>query len=248
MSVRLPTGEVYVPQVSKEHKWLPKLAAQLPLPIPEPLARGAPGCGYPWPWSVYRWLEGEPAATADISDLAQFAADLAEFLAALYQLDTAGGPPAGYETCLFGVPLANWDFQTSQSIAALAGKIDTRLATKVWEAALAATSHSPAARFHGDVSPGNLLVSEGRLSAVIDFGISGVGDPACDTAIAWTFFAGESRKTYKSRLPADDATWARGRGWALWKALITLVLARADDQEEAAYSRGVIQAVVDDIF
>lgn len=249
LSVRLPSGENYVPQVSKEHRWLPELARHLPLPIPEPLAQGIPGCGYPWPWSVYRWLDGEPAATGHVADLEQFAADLADFLAALYKIDARGGPVAGYDTCFFGVPLAHWDSQTRQAVAALDGEIDTMLAAEVWEAALAAPWHGPAAWFHGDVSPGNLLVSGGRLSAVIDFGISGVGDPACDTAIAWTYFSGQSRRIYQTLLPADDATWARGRGWALWKALITLVRVLDDEPgepAEAAQSRRVIEAVLAD--
>jgi len=246
MSVRLPSGENYVPQVSKEQTWLPELAPKLPLPIPEPLAQGAPGCGYPWPWSVYRWLDGKPAVAANVTDLGQFAADLADFLTALYQIDTSDGPAAGYETCFFGVPLAHWDSQTRESLAALGGQIDTRLAVNVWEAALAAAWRGPAVWFHGDISPGNLLVSQGRLSAVIDFGVSGVGDPACDTAIAWTFFSGQSRTTYQTRLAADDATWARGRGWALWKALITLVRVADEDPGEAASSRRVIEAVLAD--
>jgi len=246
MSVRLPAGDSYVPQVRKEHRWLPELARHLPLPIPEPLAQGAPGCGYPWPWSVYRWLDGEPATTGHVADLGQFAADLADFLTALYRIDACGGPAAGYDTCFFGVPLAHWDCQARESIAALDGEIDTGLAAEVWEAALAATWHGPAVWFHGDVAPGNLLVCRGRLSAVIDFGVSGVGDPACDTAIAWTFFSGQSRETYKTSLSAADATWARGRGWALWKALITLVRVLDEDSGEAAQSRRVIEAVLAD--
>src|SRR6266699_522251 len=137
----------------------------VPLPSPEPLAQGAPGCGYPWPWSVYRWLDGKPAVAANVTDLGQYAADLADFLTALYQIDTSDGPAAGYETCFFGVPLAHWDSQTRESLAALGGQIDTRLAVNVWEAALAAAWRGPAVWFHGDISPGNLLVSQGRLSA-----------------------------------------------------------------------------------
>jgi aminoglycoside phosphotransferase (APT) family kinase protein len=246
LSLRLPSGEAYVPQVDKEHEWLPRLARLLPLPIPEPVAKGAPGCGYPWPWSVYRWREGEPAATADIADLAQFAADLAQFLSALYEADASAGPAAGYGACFFGVPLQHWNIETRQALAVLRDDIDTKLATEVLEAALAAPWHGPAVWFHGDISPGNLLVDEGRLSAVIDFGISGVGDPACDTAIAWTFFSGESRSIYKSLLPVDDATWVRGRGWALWKAAIIMAHVLGHDREEAAHSRRVIDSVIAD--
>ena len=126
MPVRLPSGEGYVPQVAKEHRWLPVLAAQLPLPIPVPLAQGAPGRGYSWPWSVYRWLDGEPAETGPVADMTQFAAELAEFLSALYRISPEGGPQAGYDTCYFGVPLEHWDSQTREAIRALGRTIDGR--------------------------------------------------------------------------------------------------------------------------
>jgi aminoglycoside phosphotransferase (APT) family kinase protein len=229
MSVRLPSGAVYSPQVDKEHQWLPKLARQVPLPIPEPVGRGVPDFGYPWPWSVYRWLNGRPAATSAIADLCQFAADLADFLAALYRIDPAGGPPGGEHSCFRGGPVAVWDDQTRAAIRSLDGQIDAGRATQVWETALAADWHGPPVWVHGDVSTANLLIDHGRLSAVIDFGCSAVGDPACDTVIAWTLLTGESRRIFQARLPVDDGTWARGRGWALWKALI--ILAQEDDPE-----------------
>ncbi len=246
MSVRLPSGEIYAQQVDKEHRWLPALAPQVPLPIPEPLARGAPGCGYPWQWSVYRWREGDPAISGRVGDLGRFAADLADFLAALYRIDPSGGPAAGQHSCFRGGPLAVWDSQTRDAIAALEGEVDTGCARQVWEAALAAVWEGPPVWVHGDVSPTNLLVNHGRLSAVIDFGCSAAGDPACDTVIAWTFFSGQSRRMFKTRLPADRATWARGRGWALWKALIVLVRALKDDPDEAAETRRVISEVLTD--
>lgn len=246
LSVRLPSGKGYVPQVSKEHRWLPVLAPRLPLPIPVALAQGAPGRGYPWPWSVYAWLDGEPAETTTVADLEVFAVDLAEFLTALYRINTTGGPRVGYDTCYFGVPLEHWDSQTREAISELGGDIDGRLATDVWNTALASVWHGPDSWFHGDVSPGNLLVKDGRLRAVIDFGIAGIGDPACDTAIAWTFFYGDSRKAYQSILPADDATWARGRGWALWKALITAVHGGPAGPQERTRSMRVIDGVLTD--
>jgi aminoglycoside phosphotransferase (APT) family kinase protein len=240
MSVRLPSGAIYFPQVDKEHRWLPELARQVPLPIPEPVARGVPGCGYPWPWSIYRWLPGRPAAASSIADLGQFAADLADFLAALYRIDPAGGPPGGEHSCFRGGPVAVWDEQTRAAIKVLDGQIDTGRATHVWETALAAGWHGPPVWVHGDVSTANLLTDGGRLSAVIDFGCSAVGDPACDTVIAWTLLTGESRRIFRERLPVDDGTWARGRGWALWKALI--ILAQEDDPE----TRHVITEILTD--
>lgn len=222
LSVRLPSAEPYVLQVDKEHQWLPVLAPQLPLPIPEPLARGVPGSGFPRPWSVYRWLAGEPATVERVVDLNRFATSLGDFLAALYRTDPTGGPAPGKHNFFRGGPLTTYDGETRETISALSAEIDTDAATELWDAALAATWHGPSVWIHGDVTGANLLVVDGRLSAVIDFGCSGVGDPACDVTIAWTFFFGESREAFRDRLPLDEGTWARGRGWALWKALITL--------------------------
>ena len=196
MTVRLPSAEAYTPQVEKEHRWLPRLAPLLPLPIPVPLALGVPSDSYPWHWSIYRWLEGENAAIECIDDLQRFATTLARFLAALQLIDPAGGPPPGQHNFFRGGPLAIYDTETRVAIAALHGKIDTDAVTAVWETALKATWHGVPVWFHGDVSAANLLVERGRLSAVIDFGCSGVGDPACDLTIAWTLFSGESREAF----------------------------------------------------
>ena len=222
MTVRLPSAARYAPQVEKEHQWLPKLAPLLPLPIPVPLAMGVPADGYPWHWSVYRWLEGEVATAGRIADLSEFATTLADFLTALYRIDPSGGPPPGQHNFFRGGPLAVYDAETRQALATLDGRIDTDAALAAWEAALASSWHGAPVWFHGDVAAGNLLVERGCLSAVIDFGTSGVGDPSCDLVIAWTLFEGESREAFRGVLGTDDASWARGRGWALWKALITL--------------------------
>ena len=246
MSVRLPSSDAYVEQVYKEHRWLPVLAAQLPLPIPEPLAKGVPGNGFPRPWSVYRWIDGDPATAEGVADMPGFAADLADFLVALYQIDPAGGPGPGTHNFFRGGPVAVYDGETQDALAALQGQIDTALAAEVWQAALRAGRQEPPVWFHGDAQPGNLLVRDGKLSAVIDFGTSGVGDPACDTTIAWTFLSGESSRIFKQRLPFDEATWARGRGWAIWKAMIVLVEALKDDPEDAVYTKGVIEAILAD--
>lgn len=246
MSVRLPSGSGYAAQVDKEHRWLPVLAPRLPLPIPEPLAKGVPGFGYPWPWSVYRWLPGEHAETAGITDRSEFAADLAGFLAALYRIDPSGGPRPGEHNFFRGGSLAVYDSETHEAMAALDGEIDAARAGEVWQAALRATWHGPPVWVHGDVSPTNLLVDSGRLSAVIDFGSSAVGDPACDTGIAWTFLSGESRRTFRALLPVDDATWVRGRGWVLWKSMIVLVGALKNDPEDARQTKHVIEDVLAD--
>jgi aminoglycoside phosphotransferase (APT) family kinase protein len=247
MSVRLPSSQAYVEQVEKEHRWLPVLAPQLPLQIPEPLAKGEPGCGFPRPWSVYRWREGQTAAAAKVANLPVFAADLADFLAALYKVDPSGGPLPGTHNFFRGGSPAYYDAETRTALAALHGQIDTGLAAEVWEEALAARWDGPPVWFHGDAQPGNLLLdSSGRLSAVIDFGTSGIGDPACDTTIAWTFFSGESQRVFKERLPVDEATWTRGRGGAIWKAMKVLAGALDTDPQDAAFTTGVIDNIIAD--
>ena len=240
LSVRLPSAEPYAGQVAKEHRWLPRLAPLLPLPIPVPLALGRPDEGYPWPWSVYRWLDGEPAAPERIADPRRFATELARFLAALQRIDPAGGPPPGPHNFFRGGPLTVYDAETRRAIAALRDGIDAEAATATWEAALRAPWPGPPVWVHGDVAAGNLLLRHGRLSAVIDFGCTGVGDPACDTTIAWTLLSGESRAAFRAALPLDRATWARGRGWALWKALITLAAHRDTDPATAGAARRVV--------
>ena len=246
MTARLPSAEPYALQVEKEHRWLPKLAPLLPLPIPVPLAKGAPAGGYPWQWSVYRWLEGEPASVGGIADLRRFATDLAEFLNALRRSDPTGGPPPGRHNFFRGGPLTVYDAETRQAIAALEGRVDTGAASAMWQAALGAKWDGSPVWFHGDVAAGNLLVEDGRLGAVIDFGTSGVGDPACDLAIAWTLFGGESRDAFRAAMGLDDATWARGRGWTHWKALITLAEHIDTDPSQAAGARRVIDEVLAD--
>ena len=246
MAARLPSAARYAPQVEKEHRWLPKLAPLLPLPIPVPLAKGFPSEGYPFNWSVYRWIEGETAAVGRIDNLVEFATELAEYLIALKRIDPAGGPSPGRHNFFRGGPLTVYDAETRQAIAALEGRIDADAASATWEAALEATWHGPPVWLHGDVAAGNLLVKGGRLSAIIDFGTSGVGDPSCDLAIAWTLFGGESRDAFRAALQLDGATWARGRGWTLWKGLITLAEHIDTNRLVAARARRVIDEVLAD--
>ncbi|HEU4749949.1 MAG TPA: aminoglycoside phosphotransferase family protein [Acidimicrobiia bacterium] len=246
MSVRLPSGEDYSAQVAKEHRWLPELAPQLPLEIPVPLAMGVPGHGYPWNWSIYRWLDGDNASLERINDLDEFAKSLAHFLVGLQDIDAANGPAAGKHSFYRGAPVATYDAETRASIATLGDEIPRDLATEVWETAVASRWKGSPVWVHGDVAASNLLVRDGRLSAVIDFGCSCVGDPACDVTIAWTLLEGESRERFRVTLGADAETWARGRGWALWKGLITLVEHFDTSPTQAAIARHVVEEVLAD--
>ena len=246
MSVRLPSASRYVAQVEKEHRWLPQLRPHLPLPIPLPLGLGVPGSGYPWPWSIYSWLDGKPAHATRILDLNLFAVDLARFLVALRGIDASNGPVAGTHNFHRGGSLTVYDTETRQSIGALADLIDVAAVTEVWDVALTTSWHVRPVWIHGDVAETNLLVTAGRLSAVIDFGSAGIGDPSCDLAIAWTFLDSSSREQFRSAIGLDPATWRRARGWAIWKALITLAQLRDTDPNQARRALQVIRSVLDD--
>jgi aminoglycoside phosphotransferase (APT) family kinase protein len=142
--------------------------------------------------------------------------------------------------------LSTYDDGTRQALATLGDRVDGAAATAVWNEGLASTWTRDPVWFHGDVAGGNLLVRDGRLSAVIDFGTSGVGDPACDLAIAWTLLTPASRTTFRAGLDLDDDTWARGRAWTLWKALITLESLLDDDPATSADPRRVLDEVLED--
>jgi len=149
--------------------------------------------------------------------------------------------------CLAAGSPAHYDAETRAALAALAGQIDTGLAAQVWQEALAARWDGRPVWFHGDAQPGNLLLDScGRLSAVIDFGTCGIGDPACDTTIAWTFLSGQSQRLFKQPLPVDEATWTRGRGWAIWKAMIVLVHELDTDPDQAELTKNVIGKIIAD--
>ncbi len=242
MTVRLPSAAHYAAAIDKEQIWLPRLAPQLPLPIPTPLARGEPDEEFPWPWSVYAWLDGDVASPERIIDEDRFAADLAAFLRALQRMDTSGGPSSAFR----GGSLDRWDAQFRSALSRLHNEIDVEAAAAIWtEAITAPMAHEPV-WFHGDVAAGNLLVRDGRLCAVIDFGGLAVGDPACDTTIAWTFFSPASRTVFRAALAPSDDVWSRGRGWALWKGAIILARLIDTNELEAASAGYAVDQLIDD--
>jgi len=217
--VRLPCRERTVATLVRERTWLARLAG-LPLEIPLPVAAGKPGAGYAWTWSVYRWLEGENAIDAPIADLAQAAMDLAALLEALRRFDPVGGPDPGEENFFRGAPPETFDSRVRADLAQLRDEIDVEAATAVWDAALRAPGREgPPVWVHGDLDRRNLLTRQGRLAAVVDFGCVGVGDPACDVAVAWKVLSAETRDTFRSALAIDAATWTRARGWVVSQAL-----------------------------
>lgn len=247
MLVRMPSAEHYSAQVQKEQRWLPHLARHLPLPVPSPLALGEPNADFSWPWSIYRWLDGETADHRRIHDLPAFAAQLAHFLNALRQIDTNSAPAPGAHNFHRGGDLIVYDDEARSAVATLGRTIDGPAVLHAWEAALGSWWREMPVWVHGDVAPGNLLVRDGQLAAVIDFGNCAVGDPACDLAIAWTFFDQPARRSFRARIEVDDDTWRRATGWALWKAVIVLARAPHANSEAGRLSRRTIEAVIADV-
>ena len=247
MVVRLPRRPGATGQVEKEHRWLPELAPLLPLAIPVPLAEGRPGEGYPWSWSVYRWLEGDTATEGRVTDPGQAARSLGQFVAAMQRIDPSGGPRPGAPNSSRGVPLATRDAETRAAIRALSDVYDAAALTAAWEAALAAPAwHGAPVWLHGDLHAANLLADRGRLCAVIDFGCLGVGDPASDVMVAWTYLSPDTREVFRAELAVDDATWSRGRGWALSMGAIALPYYHRSNPVLASIARHAIdQALAD---
>ena len=242
--VRLPIIDWAVAQAETDERWLPVLASHLTLPVPVPVAIGRPGEGYPWPWSVVPWIEGE-TPTADNLDLGVAAHDLARFVLSLHGISRNEGPVRSGTSR--GAPLSNLDGDIRSLIADLTDEIDAPAVTQVWHEAVAASAwDGPSVWIHGDLTPGNLIVRDNRLAAVIDFSGLGLGDPAPDLAPAWNLFAGASRTTFRNALGYDGATWARGKGWVLAPALQGLRYYRTSRPEFAAAARQRIDAVVGD--
>ena len=220
LAVRLPRIGWATRQAETEAEWLPRLAPNLPLALPVQVARGTAAEGYPFEWSVVEWLPGENANGA-VDDLSGAAVDLAAFVRALRGIGTTNAPTRGRGAR--GAPLAELDAPVRRSVALLDERFDREATLRSWEQSLnAPVWDGDGVWVHGDLLPGNLLIDGGRLTAVIDWGGLGVGDPACDLQPAWNVFVGESREVYRTELAVDDASWLRGRGWALVQAVLAL--------------------------
>jgi aminoglycoside phosphotransferase (APT) family kinase protein len=242
--VRLPLVQGGAGDVSLEREWLPRLAPLLPTHVPELLGDGEPAEGYPWPWSVYRWLAGENPEAGALSEPVLLAGDLAEFVAAMRSITLPGAPQAHR-----GGPVASLDAETRAAIEELRQipqeGVDCDAATAVWEEALRAPGwDGPPVWLHADLMPGNLLVDGGRLTSVIDFGCLGVGDPACDLFPAWNLLPANARDVFREALSVDDPTWTRGRGRTLSQALIALPYYRETNPAMARNARHVIRTVL----
>lgn len=239
LTVRLPRIVGGVEDIEKEYEWLQRLGPLLPVEVPTPLGLGKPAEGYPWPWSIYRWIDGVVPESGSF----ELAGDLAAVVRAMRQIELPDGP-AAYR----GGPLETQDAATRAALSELEGLIDTRLALAAWEDALAGEPASSTVWVHADLMPSNLLTRDGRLAAVIDFATAGLGDPACDLIPAWNLFTAESRTSYREALDIDDATWTRGRGRALSMSLIQLPYYRHTNKGIAATAQYTIDQALSDFL
>ncbi|MDN3242792.1 aminoglycoside phosphotransferase family protein [Glycomyces tritici] len=245
LSVRLPSAAGYADAVAKEDRCLPGLAPHLPLPIPEPVAVGRPTAAYPHPWSIRRWLPGDTLLDAPDVDRDRLADDLGRALTRLHEAPPEGGPAAGRHSFFRGCHPSVYSGDVEAALD-LAPEVDADACRAVWADACASTWDGRPSWFHGDIAPGNLLVEDGRLSALIDFGTCGVGDPACDLQIAWTYFSGSSRRRFRDAVGLDADTWRRARGWTLWKALI-MITGLSGNDTDGAQAANLAQVLADPV-
>lgn len=231
MTVRLPSGKDYAAQVAKESQWLPYLQEYLDYPISKPIATGKPAEYYPFPWSINVWLNGETLLEDKEVDKKILALELAKALKKLQAIDCSKGPEGGLHNFYRGCDLKVWNESALEALHHLKETLPTNQLLDIWNRCISSIYQEKAVWVHGDIAPGNILCRNHHFYGLIDFGVLGKGDPACEYAMAWTYFDKVSRNIFLSGLPDDMID--RAKGWALWKALITYNDVNVDFKENA---------------
>lgn len=246
MLIRMPTTEAYALKVPKEQELLPLIKPHVSIAIPEPIKMGRPSPDYPFPFSIYKWLEDESANALSIEDrqLETIALQLAGFLKELQNIKEVEGPEPGQHNWWRGDHVSIYDDGARQQIAELHNVIDADQAIQLWDQARETEWRHQPVWIHGDVASGNLLIKNQMLSGVIDFGGMGMGDPACDLVIAWTFFQGKSRENFIDAMAMDSDTWLRAKAWALWKATYELCQIQDKSSDAAVIQEKIIHEIL----
>jgi aminoglycoside phosphotransferase (APT) family kinase protein len=245
--VRAPRNEASAAALAKELAWLPKLAGKTTTPIPRIAGAGEASSQFPWPWSVSEWIEGRTVRSGDTLDWRALAKDIATFIKELRAIGATDGPHAGAHNFRRGEPIALRGAITRNAIAALDDRFDKRAACAAWESDASASPWSGAPQWlHGDLHGQNLLVNGAGLCAVIDFGCLGVGDPACDLSLAWRLLPREARAAFREAIEPDEASWRRGRAWALAISVRELEFYGATAPVLTSIATQTIQAVLAD--
>jgi aminoglycoside phosphotransferase (APT) family kinase protein len=241
--VRLPRRALAAPLIVHEQRWLPELAPHLPLPVPAPIRCGLPGTGFPWAWSIVPWFAGATAASTAPADPDAAADTLAAFLTALNRPAPIDAPANRFR----GVPLGARQDNVTAALTLLGSAVDQQAVCRAWDAACALPPYDgPPLWIHGDLHPGNLIVRDGAIAAVVDFGDLTGGDPATDLAVAWMLFSADTRARFRAALGHGEATWRRAAGNALAHALACLSRS-ADTPWLAAVGRRTLAAVLGDV-
>ncbi|MGH3496610.1 MAG: aminoglycoside phosphotransferase family protein [Nocardioidaceae bacterium] len=247
LAVRMPLRPDAVDSLLREVRWLPVVAKHVSLEVPEVVSVGEPADGYPFPWAVVRWLEGEDALTGRLDSSRETAGTVGGFVAELQGIDTTGAPEPGTDGFDRGLPLVGRDHAFRTALEQCGDLVDVERVRQVWDDALAAPPwDGPPTWLHADLIPGNLLVRGGRAVGVLDFGTLATGDPAYDVIAAWFLLDQASRPLFREMVGADEVMWRRGRGLVVSQAVIALpYYLHTNPSMVATARRGIGQVLAD---
>lgn len=246
MLIRMPTAESYALKVPIEQELLPKLAKHLSIAIPAPIKMGKSSEDYPYPFSIYKWVDGRSAnhIAFDEQLLENIGYQLAKFLKELHAITDVEGPAPGQHNWWRGCHISVYDEAAREQITNLGDFIDADSALELWKKACVTKWNKPPIWIHGDFAVGNIIIKSNKLSGIIDFGGTAIGDPACDLVIAWTFLNGKARDIFISTMDLDESTWLRARGWALWKSTFELCNIADKKSPEAKMQKIIIDELI----